>query len=125
MKMCSNHWTELKKAIEDRGLMPLVHKDGQSLKESLERQMRDEKAVEKDPALFDPLIGANFAIFGNAIESGGTYLMTPDPETKQPYCPLCEMVKCVEDAKPSVWIDYAADEQLDYARELGLMPKVQ
>jgi len=42
-------------------------------------------------------------------------------EDGTPYCPLCEVEKNT-DIKAETWITYAADEQLEKARRLGLLP---
>lgn len=72
---------------------------------------------------FDPLLNANFAIWSNALERGGLYLMGND-EDGEPYCPLCEYEK-KGGGKAADWITFAADEQLEKGRALGFVPGIQ
>ena len=64
MKFCMPHWDQLKAAIEERGLMGLVSKDGVVAVDKIKRDLNQEgTAVEN----FDPLMAANFAIWSNAL----------------------------------------------------------
>lgn len=111
MKMCQLHWVALRDAIEMRGLSGFVSKDGQT---AIDRTVND---LHGAPATqtFDPLMAANFAIWSNALDQGGLYLMQGD------CCPICESEK---HGGPTAewWIANAAQEQLNKARELGLLP---
>lgn len=112
MKMCQSHWDDLKIALELRGLMGLVAKNG----DVAMSQMVDQLNGEEGPESYDPLMAANFAIWGNALRLGGLYLMA-----EKDLCPICESEK--NDAYPAEWwITNAADEQLARARKLGLVP---
>jgi hypothetical protein len=124
MKMCQPHWDQLRTAIEERGLMGLVSKDGVVAVEKLSRELKKEGTETEN---FDPLMAANLAIWTNALEMGGAYLMFQDPEGNE-YCPICEAIKNgknVPQGKAEWWIDHAADEQLARARELKLVPGIQ
>jgi hypothetical protein len=114
MKMCQPHWDALRAAIDGRGLMRLVSGNGEVVAKKLEGQLigQDEKDT------FDPLMAANLAIFSNALKGGGLYLMLGD------YCPICESE---QHGGPMAewWINHAADDQLERARELGLTPREQ
>jgi hypothetical protein len=118
MKICMPHWKELAAAIDERGLGKFVASNGAELKERLQAQLGT--PAEEKAAGFEPLANANFAIWNNALGLGGLYLMGTD-EQGNPFCPICEAVKNgVHDS--AWWINSAADEQLERARELGLLP---
>lgn len=119
MKMCMPHWGELRKAIDDRGLSPLVARSGKEAAESAVRQI---EGTDDKKADFDPLMSANWAIMGRALELGGLYLMGADDKGEE-YCPLCEVDK--HGGKASDWITGCCNAQLDHARELGLVPVMQ
>lgn len=118
MKICANHWTELKTAIDRRGLSGFIAKDG----EEAIRKITSSFGNDKDS--FDPLIQANVAIWSNAIEAFGE-----DINTENAPCPLCTMdyhAATCKDAEcnnetGADWIKFAADEQLEIAREMGLL----
>jgi hypothetical protein len=100
------HWEQLRKAIDDRGLTPFTAKDGKVAVAQLAKQVQENRAG-KDT--FDPLMGAHWAIAGNAmrfLEGAGVnplYLMAGGPEDPVdvskagekyagrtwPRCPLC------------------------------------
>lgn len=114
MQMCKPHWDRLRKAIDDRGLTPLIAQDGKAAADSVMRQLRGTD----DKSDFDPLMGANWAIMAAAIEDVGLQAMVGE------FCPLCSVEKqsaelCEE------WIDGASDDQLAIARHLGLTPAAQ
>lgn len=134
MKICPDHWARLRAAIDERGLSHLVARSGKEatdrivaqLEHSVEHResLRDAMRKQDEAASFDPLLGANFAIFSNALEAGGLYLMTPD-EQGQPRCPLCELAKHVNPVAVDEWLRLSADGALEKARELGLVPAQQ
>lgn len=111
MRMCQQHWNALRAAIEERGLSSFVSKDGQT---AIDRTVDDLHGAPTKQT-FDPLLGANFAIWSNALDQGGLYLMQGD------CCPICESVKR---GGPTAewWISNAANEQVNKARDLGLLP---
>lgn len=148
MQPCQTHWDALRKAIDDRNLSHLVAQGGEKAvrKIALELQQRE---VTKES--FDPLLLAFFAISGNVMDTLGKAGMNPlyllsnapeDPVTgwpgyegrTWPRCPLCYInlaheVSC-RDARCTLdrvhgydWmIDRAADEAVERARALGLIP---
>lgn len=122
MQFCPVHWLQLRAAIEDRGMSHLVATSGEEASAAAQRHL-DGTAHELDD--FDPLMNAHWAIINNALQNGGTYLMFPDDEGND-RCPLCELDKHYpgEDAV-ATWVGYATDEQLNRARELGLIARVQ
>lgn len=125
MKICADHWGKLKAAIELRGLTYLVAASGEKAVAMLEARIADPKADFKDT--YDPLMAANFAIWNNALEAFGLGVMAEDA-----LCPLCLMDKhAAECAEPECaknsgldWIEFAADGQLEVARQKGLVSLV-
>ena len=117
MKICTDHWTQLKTAIDERGLGGFVSKDG-------EEAIKKITASYGDRDTFDPLIQANFAIWGNALQAFGGDITKDDAP-----CPLCALDNHAATCKDrecqnetgTDWIKYAADEQLENAREMGLL----
>lgn len=114
MRICEKHWDMLRTAIDERGLSKFVSRDGQAAAEKIKAQMQRQAPEET----FDPLLAANISIWSNALEIGGMYLLSGD------YCPICESE--AHGSHPGDWwINHAADDQLNKAREMGLVPKDQ
>jgi hypothetical protein len=109
MKFCQNHWDGLRAAIDERGLSKFVAKSGQEVMDKVAHELKTTEAV------FDPLMQAMFAILNNALEGGhNMYLLTGD------YCPVCESEK--HGCQPAEWwFTNAANDQLEKAKELGLI----
>lgn len=123
MKICDAHWTELRKAIDDRGLTRFIAKDGEIAAKNMSAQIQGTDTEEN----FDPLMSAVFAIWGNSLEAFGLDIMKQDAP-----CPLCVLDKhvkectdegCTMKQSGSDWIRFAADGQMDVATELGLLGK--
>lgn len=120
MKFCKPHWDALKYLVEDRGLMGLVASSGEEAMSRMADQLQ--RPREEDVVMasnFDPLAGATWAIYGNALELGGAYLIFPDDEGNM-RCPICESEK---HGGPDAdwWFRNAVDEQHKRAVELGLI----
>ena len=110
MRMCMPHWERLKAAVEEKGLMHLVKGNSEKLLSSVERQLKGTDTT----ADFDPLTNATFAIYAQCLRNVGLMAMQPD------FCPLCD----VDEKGPSNsqnWIDGSTNDQLEIARNLGLM----
>lgn len=120
MKLCQRHWTELKEAITQRGLFHLVSKDGKIATERVVSELQSGSTEEN----YDPLMSATMMIYTNALKCFGLELMMDDAP-----CPLCLLDKhaeeCTEEncARSSGhdWIRFAADGQLQYAQEKGII----
>jgi len=120
MKLCQACWDELKNAIEERGLMKFVAKDGAHAAEILTKQLADNKAERP----FEPLMAANFAIWQVSLQNFGLEMMAEDAP-----CPLCfktELESTCTDPECHKqtghdWIRFAADEQMEVARSRGLI----
>jgi len=111
MKLCLPHWNQLKEAIEATGLSKYVAPDGKAAIRNLVGGL--EGKPERD--VFDPLMAANLAIWSNALDKGGLYMMTGD------YCPICESEKAGY-RKADWWIEHAVNDQIQVAQELGYFP---
>jgi hypothetical protein len=116
LRICKDHWTRLREAIEYRGMKSLISKDGNSMK----TRLKDIKSTLKNPTAecFDP-----FAIA--TIQISMAFIANVDDEDfpEGQFCPLCE-VKAhgqIPDADDD-WINGCCDEQLDTARKLNLVP---
>ncbi len=120
MRICPEHWKELRSAIDDRGLSGLIAGSGEKATAAMLRQI----AGAEEPSDFDPLMNANWGIMNAALECGGLYLVGED-QTGSQYCPLCEVEKHAGEGTAAEWIRGCCDAQLEAARELGLAPKVQ
>jgi hypothetical protein len=113
MRMCAEHWADLRSAIDERGLPGLVHQSGEAAF-SIKLQLRSESGKPD----FDPLLNANFAIYATFLQEAGLSGLIGS------VCPLCE-VERGQAGLAANWINGAADDQLQRARQLGLAPAVQ
>lgn len=131
MKLCQSHWDKLKAKISELGLEPLVAKSGEeaaakALEDLKRAQSGDDSGMTKET--FDPLMGANYAIWSNALHSVGLVLMEQN-EDGSDRCPLCFMQTthdkhCTEpECKQNYddWITYAVRDMHERAKELGLI----
>lgn len=111
MKMCMDHWTKLRTAIDTRGLSALVSESGEEAMSNL----LDE--ANRGPTLdnFDPLLTAHNAIFANSVHIDPHLALLDE-------CPLCHLNHHHDDACQiqgckgtpfEGWIDAAADEAAD------------
>lgn len=116
MNMCQVHWDKLREAIRSRGLYRFVAPDG---------AVAARRAVD---GAFDPLMNAGMAIFTHAMDKVGLHLMAPGGDGTPP-CPLCFLkAQCPDTAHPKgecpyfeTWIDRAADDQFEEAKQRGLV----
>ncbi|TAN09876.1 MAG: hypothetical protein EPN45_07230 [Rhizobiaceae bacterium] len=122
MRICKDHWSMCRAAIEERGMSGLVARDG---KEATDNAMEE---LQGGNPPFDPLMSMNWHWSGEAMRCGGLYLMAVDPENNPDneghYCPICEFAKHSEGFEAKVAIDMIADQMADYARAEGLIPQV-
>jgi hypothetical protein len=120
MKLCQSCWDKLKAAIEQRGMLHLVAKSGEAASKQLAAQLSGGVSADN----YDPLMAANFAIWKQSLSSFGLGMMSEDAP-----CPLCfktEIETSCSDPNCNkqtgeMWIEFAADEQLAYCREKGLV----
>lgn len=111
MYMCQDHWQNLKNAIRQRGLWPLVTPSGFLAPET------PEEILELNAAQFhfDPLMAASFLISEQAHAAFGS---TSSSSVK---CPLCEVDQNLGDGISSDWIETDSDLLLQVCRERHLV----
>jgi hypothetical protein len=115
IKICEEHWSQLKTAIVDKGMGHLI-KSADEVRLAIEREINGESQLHDH----DPLMSSNWAICSNALEAGGLYLMFGEEEL----CPLCELEKHTP-ANASDWIEPCTNAELALCRERGLVPALQ
>lgn len=140
MRMCQPHWETLIRGVKDRGMWSLVHQSGEAAMEAEVRSLQGTR----QPGDWDPLMAANWAIFGRFMDAVGR---SQGPGAAlgamaQDICPLCEIQKSYDlwDQPEQVakhgprpanardaqgWADSCLDAMLDYAREQKLVPVQQ
>jgi hypothetical protein len=107
MKLCPDHWEQLRFAVRVRGMEPYVSKNMAELQKKLAAQ--DMKG-----AISDPLADAVAMIYQRALEDGGIYLLVGE------ICPLCELEK-VQKGGGANWINGATDALAHEFRQRGLI----
>lgn len=134
MRFCQRHWDRLRAAIDERGLTPFIAKDGGQAMSNMLTELQGGEHV------FDPLMGAHWAIANNAMAGtpAGLSLLQPN-EDGTPRCPLCYIngerhrhaqedpanFERADDTEfYSEWIERAADDQREKAIKLGKIPSV-
>lgn len=84
MRMCMDHWTQLREAIASRGLSALVAEGGEAAVRNLTSEMAEGRTIDN----FDPLMAAHNAILGNAMGLVGLAAMADNDDGSE-RCPLC------------------------------------
>ncbi len=110
MRMCPNHWNDLKTAIDIRGMTHLIKTSTNTIERLKDQQMGVET---KDT--YDPLMSACMMIYNKALECGGLYLLSGE------YCPLCELN--LHGGTSIVWIDGATNSIKKYCIEQKLLER--
>ncbi len=137
MKMCQDHWTKLRHAIQARGLGDRVAGSGQ---EAAKQAIEELEGKPKTRQYYDPLIGAHNSIVCNAMDMLKNLGLNPlpllcsDPEHPEWECPICYLNYLSEEhdrtcTNPDCtkekgvhfesWIDKAADGAAEYAKTLS------
>lgn len=124
MKMCPEHYTKLREAINSRGLAVLVAEDS----EEAVRKILGANQFGMSIDTFEPLLDAVIQIGIQAFSILGPRLSLPNADgTDQ--CPLCALnlfhqIECTDPtchiADYEHWIDCAADDQLRIWQSLRL-----
>jgi len=104
MKLCSAHYTDLRRAIQNKGMSGLI-RDPATLRQRADRWLKG-RAQESDG--FDPLMVATLEIYKKATEEVGTHLHMTKTNGEH-YCPLCELPRVHGTAAPGAWIDNCTD----------------
>lgn len=126
MRFCETHWTDLRKAIDDRGLTPFVARGGADVLKRVGSQVSGDALT---AANFEPLMSAHMAILGRLMDIGGPAVLF-DNEDGSERCPICfanqqHLLRCTKPDCSYSFDDFiagAADDQLVEARRLGLVP---
>ena len=133
MKFCMPHWNKLRESVEKHGLSQFVSQDVATAAQQFAQETTNGNA--ETGGAYDPLIRATSMIYLKALEWGGQYMVTAEPEP----CPVCEAVKhtagfdeAYGQDKPvdaawveNFWIDGPVQAIQTHFRTLGLIPKVQ
>jgi hypothetical protein len=108
MYMCQDHWQNLKHAIRQRGLWPLVTPSGYLAPET------PEEILELNAAQFhfDPLMAASYLISQQAHAAFGSTGFE---------CPLCEVDRNLGHGISHDWIDTDSDLLLQLCRDRHLV----
>lgn len=113
MRMCMGHWTELRQAINDRGLSHLVSQNGQEAA----KRMANLSNGSTDPKDFDPLLAAHMAITSYYISHTGL-----DHINESDVCPVCHASENADGNNLAEnWISGAADDVFAVAKSKGLV----
>lgn len=112
MKICPDHWAIMRQAIETRGLMGLVAKDGAQAADNMVTELKGGEPP------FDPLMSLNMHFWNEGLRCGGLYMMGQDEHGNE-ICPVCEFVKHAKDFDAQKSIDGIADQIRAYCVEKG------
>lgn len=115
MKFCSTHWNDLRENIKARGIWEFVSKDGaEAGRKMVAKQKANDKNEPPTKDSFDPLLLAHMNIIAAYVRDIGVHAFVGDK------CPICE----VDKSRPGLgkdWLDGAADDMLNIAREFKLI----
>jgi len=119
MRFCSDHWAELRTAIEKEGVYHLVARDGRQAVDQMADQLDRQKVT---IANYDPLMGAHNMILSRCMDIVGMQIMFADPDGSD-RCPICYLKREapeheVDPAQFDDWIPGAAHAAGDIARKL-------
>ncbi len=130
MKFCESHWVALRAEVERVGLSKFVARDSREAIEKTVSSLKNaERGLEDGMASFEPLLNAHWAIVNNVMRFVGLELMLNNQDGTE-RCPLCfatsdHKAKCTKvDCKIENfdnWIVRAVSDQLDLAKQLGLV----
>jgi len=151
MRFCEDHWADLRKAIDERGLTSLVSPTAEVALDRMRMELEERETIKES---FDPLLHAHWAIVSNCFRlielAGGTPLYflqsgPEDPVDLERYgeqhrgrvwsrCPLCYLnmvheFTCegckLDKIKGYDWmIERGADDSFTRAVDFGLVAKV-
>lgn len=109
MKLCQDHWHELKNAIRQRGLWEFVTPVESSAMQTTQQELETEYPQGQEP--LDPLRTISGLISEQAVMAFGAYLLTRND------CPLCEVEYNLGQGTSFEWIEVDADIVLAICRE--------
>jgi hypothetical protein len=124
--LCTPHWNNLKKAIDDKGLLDWISKD-------LPAPHFEDLSHNDEPS-FGPLMRAACALWLQAWAVTPAYLSECQTDEDYDKCLLCALSEGLQEALEGTlsniehlrnWVEFAASQQLDLAREKGLAAPLQ
>ena len=110
MKICQNHWHELRNAIRQRGLWGLVSPNRYLASHITEQEL----TAKPSQAPLDPLMATSLMISEQAIMALGPHLLT------RPDCPLCEVEQNLGNGSSLGWIEADADMILQVCKQRNM-----
>lgn len=97
MKFCSEHWQQLREAVDASGLSALIAEDGATAVKALASELEDGPTIDN----FDPLMAAHNMIWSRAMteiaekyQQNPLMLMADDVEHPEWACPICALNWC-------------------------------
>jgi hypothetical protein len=109
VKLCEQHWSQLRADVSKYGLDHLIPPDGRAAVDMIERQFKG-----TDGALdFDPLMQANHVLWEKALAFVGVRIMLSKEDGSE-YCPACEL-------RDYNWVEGAAYQSRLFAEKNGLL----
>jgi len=119
MKWCDEHWTGLRKSIEDAGMAHLIARGGAAAAQRL----KDELAGTATEATFDPLMAAWARIdacFLKPLGPGAALHYMAVPEN---VCTLCELARMNPQSPEIVtnWVGGSTRDVRAHCVEIGLL----
>jgi hypothetical protein len=111
MKICRDHWHELRNAIRQRGLWGYVSPNGYLPNHITEREL----TARPTQAPLDPLMATSLMISEQAVLALGPQLL------HRPDCPLCEVEQNLGKGLSLEWIDADADMILQVCRQRNMV----
>jgi len=124
VKICHEHWQQLRWRVCERGLGHLLHHPHGEF-EDLTAELCGRRPV---PNPFDPLASCREVAESLALARGGLYLNRPGADGRE-RCPVCELVRCecgepLALSREEYWPAAIVDTVVKVARGRGLMPRV-
>ena len=115
MKICQDHWHELRNAIRQRGLWGLVAPNGYLVTPTTSQELE----ANSEKSTLDPLRAISLMISEQAVMVLGSSLLTRND------CPLCEIEYNLGQDLSLEWIETNADTVLALCREQNLVGNEQ
>lgn len=119
MRICEDHWTLCREAVDQRGMSSLVAREGATGFENIVGGSEGE-TVKK---AFHPLMSLNWHFTNNALRYRGLSLMCQD-EAGSPCCPICEFEKHAPGFVAKEEIGAVTDQMSAWVRSEGLLATV-
>ncbi len=115
MKMCSSHYTDLRRALQRKGMGGLIQDIG-TIRGRADRWLKG-RVIPSDG--FDPLMVSTLELYKKAAENVGAHLHGQKANGEH-YCPLCEVGRVHGNDTAGAWIDNCTDAVLIVCETNGL-----